>query len=63
MNTLEHIRMEIIKAQDALAEARDALLRLRRTGEVDHVTVALRRAGQHIAQAVEACARVRDGIV
>ena len=63
MNTLEHIRMEIIKAQDALVEARDALLRLRRTGDVDIVNASLRRAGQHVTQAVEACVRVRDGIV
>ena len=63
MSTLEHIRIEIIKAQDALTEARDALLRIRRTAEADHVTVSLRRAIAHVSHAVDGCRRLKEGAV
>ena len=63
MSTLEHIRIEIIKAQDALAEARDTLLRLRRTDDADQVTAMLRRAATHVAQAVDGCQRLKEGAI
>jgi len=63
MNTLEHIRIEITKAQDALAEARDSLLRVRRSRDADTIIDALRRSAAHLSQAVTGCERLKEGIL
>ena len=63
MNTFEQIREEIVQAQEALSEARDALLRVRHARETEHIVAALRRAGDHVARAVERCERILQGIV
>ena len=60
MNPFEQIRVEIIQAQEALADAREQLMRVRHARETERIVEALRRAGDHVRRAVERCERVRE---
>ena len=63
MNPFEQIRVEIIQAQDLLAEARERLMRVRHARETERIVDALRRAGDHVRRAIERAERVKDGNV
>ena len=63
MNTFEQIRVEIIQAEEALAEARAALLRVRHARDTERIVSALSRASEHVGRAVDRCERILEGIV
>jgi hypothetical protein len=55
MSSVEFIQIQILKAEDALAEARDALLQIRRPADAKRVLEHLLRAADYIEQAVDGC--------
>jgi hypothetical protein len=63
MSSFEFIRIEIMRAQDALVDARDALLRVRHARETAEIINSLRRAIDCIDHAIGGCERVRGGDV
>ena len=55
MSSVEFIQIQILKAEDALAEARDALLRIRGPADAKRVLERLLRAADYIEQTVDGC--------
>ena len=55
MSSVEFIQIQILKAEDALAEARDALLRIREPADAKRVLEHLLRAADYIEQAIDGC--------
>ena len=55
MSSVEFIHIQILKAEDALAEARDALLRICLPADARRVLEHLLRAADYIEQAVDGC--------
>jgi len=55
MSGVEFIQIQILKAQDALTEARDALLRIREPDDTRRVLEHLVRAADYVEQAMEGC--------
>ena len=55
MSSVEFLHIQIVKAEHALSEARDALLRIRGPADARRVLEHLLRAADYIEKAVDGC--------